>query len=691
MRIPYNWLKEWVCPLAPPEELAERLTMAGLEVEAVEKVGEELVLVGKITPNRGDWLSIRGVAMEVAAIYGSPMVPHDTSPPQEGNRRTKELVQVAIEEDELCPRYSARIIEGVEVGESPPWVRNRLLCAGIRPVNNLVDATNYVLMELGQPLHAFDLDRLADATIIVRRGREGETLTTIDGRERSVSREDLVIADARGAVALAGVMGGLETEVGLGTRRILLESAHFAPFAVRRTAKAQGMQTEASYRFERWVDPAGTVEALNVVSRLIVEVAGGQVSEGTIDVCPRAIGPTKVLFRPQRVNALLGTRMKMEQMVGILRALGFSVEGEGQLTVSVPTSRNDISREEDLVEELARLLGYDRIPSAVPTGPGIVFRKSEELDVAEEARQVLMRCGLREVITFSLTRPAGEMQGIPNGELVRLSNPLVEEFSGLRASLLPSLLEVAVRNFERGARHVNVFEVGKAYEQLANGSCSERWLAGVLLSGASESGTPGDASADFYGTKGIVEVVLREFRAPQVVLERGREPFYATGRSAAAVSGGETLAHWGQVEEGLLKRFDLSQAVFYAEVDLERLAGARSGGEKAEGRGWMQYSPIPRYPAVRRDLAVEIPEQMTFAQLERLVRGKSDELLVEVSVFDVYRGQQVPDGKKSVAIRLDFRASDRTLNDQEVTSRIESIIAWLERQAGVVVRRAPGA
>jgi len=690
MRIPYSWLKEWVRPLAPAEELAERLTMAGLEIEAVEMVGEETVLIGKVTPNRGDWLSIRGVAREVAAIFDAELVVPDISPPAEGDWRAEELAQVVIEDEERCPRYSARIMEGVKVGESPEWLRERLWLAGIRPINNVVDATNYVLMELGQPLHAFDLDTLAEGRIVVRGGRAGEMLTTIDGRERSVSGEDLVIADGKRAVALAGVMGGIETEVSERTRRVLLESAHFAPFAVRRTARKQGMSTEASYRFERWVDPSGTVEALDRVSGLIVESAGGEVGRGVIDVYPKPVQPAEVILRPKRANALLGVEIGRKDTVRILRGLGFGVEGRAQLKVTIPTFRNDISREEDLVEEVARLYGYERIPSAVPAGAGGLARRSEDLVMVEKAREVLSSCGLTEVVTFSLTGPEAGMGRESRGELIRLNNPLVEEFSVLRRSLLPSLLEVAGRNLGRGLRELNVFEVGKRHEQSADGRCLERWLAGMLVSGGRGREGVRDVGVDFYRMKGIVEAALEEFGIGGVEVRRAEEGFYAAGRSGAVAREGVTLAHWGEVEEGLLKRFDITQPTFYGEIDLEGVGRAWMGEGEGGGRRRAEYAPIPRYPPVRRDLAVEIPEEMTYGELEGLAKENSDELLVEINVFDVYRGEQIPKGKKSLAIRLAFQACDRTLTDEEVTERLERIARGIEEGGGISVRRAPG-
>jgi phenylalanyl-tRNA synthetase beta chain len=369
-------------------------------------------------------------------------------------------------------------------------------------------------------------------------------------------------------------------------------------------------------------------------------------------------------------------------MVAIFRGLGFEVEGEKQLTVTVPTFRNDISREEDLVEEVARLYGYDRIPSAVPKGTGMMARQSEELRVAAKARDVLTRCGLTEVVTFSLTRPEAEAETAGNKELVRLSNPLVEEFSGLRGSLLPSLLGVAARNFERGTRETSVFEVGKTYEQKADGSCSERWLAGVLISG--EGGGQSEDGAEFYRAKAIVEAAAKEFGASPVVVESANRDFYAGGRSGALVREGQVVAEWGQVKQSVAQGFDLP-AAFYAEIDLERL-----GQVWGEDGTRIEYAPIPRYPAARRDLAAEIPEEMTFGELEALVRRNSDELLVEVNVFDVYRGRQIPEGKKSLAVRLGFQASDRTLTDEEVTGRLESIISGLESRGGIRVRKAAG-
>ncbi|RKY00673.1 phenylalanine--tRNA ligase subunit beta, partial [Candidatus Poribacteria bacterium] len=566
-----------------------------------------VVLDLDLTPNRPDCLGVYGVAREISAITGNQLKPLKISF-EEGETPVEEMTSVTIEAPDLCPRYTARVILGVKVGPSPYWMKRRLEAVGLRPINNVVDVTNYVLMELGHPLHAFDYDKLAEGRIIVRRARDGERIVTLDGVERELRGDMLVIADPEKAVAIAGIIGGEETEVTEGTVNVLLESAYFNPISIRRTSKALGLTTEASYRFERGADVEGAALASARAAQLIQMLAGGTICKGMFDAYPEKIERARIRFRPERCNFLLGTEIEPSEMEGIFRRLGFGVEHnpDGTMTVDVPTFRPDVTREVDLIEEVARIYGYDRIPASLPKGevpePEINLRER----LREIARDVMTGAGLSEAINFSFYNPKWfDMLGLgeddPRRRTIKLRNPLSEEQSVMRTTLVPSLIENVARNVRHQTRDVKLFELARTFwvnPDDPQGLPIEREMLGGVLSGSVSTGVWCDRERepDFFDVKGIVEELLERFGITDFRFIRSNEPFLHPGRSADLIRAGRKLGFLGEVHPDVLERWEIPQRVYLFELDFDVLVEA-ANLDRA-------FKPIPQYPKIRRDIAV---------------------------------------------------------------------------------------
>ena len=671
MKISTDWLGEYV---ALPENLDDALLMAGLGVESRE--GENLEL--EITSNRGDWLSALGIAREIGALTGARARPPyielvESGAPIEGR------LSVEIENPADCARYVARLIEGVEVGPSPDWMQNRLIACGVRPINNVVDVSNYVMLELGQPLHCFDFDRISGAQISVRRARQGEKLTTLDEIERELSPEMLAICDENGPVAIAGVMGGANSEVTDATRNVLIESAYFAPQRVRRNAYLLGMATEASRRFERHVDPNGCRRAADRAAQLLCEIAGGTVASGAIDRYPAPMLEPSVSMRTARANAVLGLKIAPAKQREFLERLGFKVsESEGVLSALIPTWRRDIEREIDLIEEVARLYGYERVPVTLHQGGTAGAGRPLSSRLRDRARSACLRCGLTEITTYSLSNEKShEMAGVSASNAVKLRNPLSEDYTLLRTSLIPSMLDVLRRN--RG-RRMRAFEIGKIYfAGGADGLADEKRVLGLALSDApARAGWQKiEAPVDFYALKAIVENVLREFGAPAPMLTPLRDPTLHPGRAASLSIGGEEVGLLGEVHPLVAAAWDLPGRAYIARIDFDALVRHVSLVRK--------YQPFSKFPGVERDLALLVPAHIPAANLTEAARRAGGQLLQSVHVFDIYDGVGIPDGFKSVAISMLFRAAERTLVESEIEELIAKIIVE-EKRLGAEVR-----
>jgi len=662
MLVPVEWLREYVSFDLTPEALADRLTMVGLEVEEIVETDGQKVFSTYVTPNRPDLLSIVGVAREVSASLAVPFKPPKPEV-HEGDVQARDLVKIDIESPLNCPRYSARVVKDTKVVESPGWMQKHLIAAGLRPINSVVDATNYVLLELGQPLHAFDCDLVADHHIIVRQARPGERITTIDGEERELSPDMLVIADPKRAVAVAGIMGGLDTEVGFQTRNVLLESAHFNRLSIRRTARSLQMSTEASYRFERGVDPALTIYALDRVAELIAATGGGSIAQGVVDAYPMKIEPVTVTIRPERASMVLGVEVTADEVEDYLTRLGMKVERGGSLRVTVPTSRPDIQREEDLIEEVGRLYGYDRIPAKLPAGETMQGRDSPEGRFAARISEILISAGLQEVVTGSLSPPVEERQ-------VAIRNPLSDDLSRLRKYLVLDLLSIVSYNSSRGIRDIGVFEIGRVFEPQDDDSMLiEKLSVGAAITGSMWGQTwnmdRSSLDVDFSLCKGIVENLLGRLGVREVLFRPVQTAMFHSTRAAVIEAGGVQLGQMGEISPELACQHDLPGRAYAFEIDFHQLMD-RSGGAGT-------YVPLSRYPAVTRDLAVVVADEVPYRRVEELLAKGAGELLEGLALFDVYKGPPLLPGQKSLAFTIVFRSHERTLRDEEIDDRLNGI------------------
>jgi phenylalanyl-tRNA synthetase beta chain len=666
----------------------------------------EPVLELEVTPNRPDCLGVHGVAREVHAITAAPLAPDPWAEDAaaEGEGEAGDYASVAVAVPELCPRFTARVFTDVEIGPSPAWLQARLTAAGQRPIFNVVDITNYVMLLTAQPLHAFDLDRVPDGALTVRTAAEGETMTTLDGVERTLDAETVLVCDRDGPSGIAGIMGGQVSEVSERTTRVLLEVANWNGTNILRTSRLLGLRSEASSRFEKQLHPALCLRAQRIASRLMVELCGAKLVPGTIDVAAEPPVPHSIPLRAERVAGVLGMSIAQSDQAAYLERLGFGVEVDGDdLVVEVPPDRHyDVTREADLIEEVARVHGLDEhLPSTLPAVAGQAGGLSRAQRLRRRAEDAMRDLGFDEVVGWSLTDP-GETERLripadePRRTGVAISNPLSEEQSTMRTTVLGSLLDVAQRNLARGADRVALFESGRVY--LPSAMSGEGTLAGgfagkrpvpfaephriaCLASGplTPKSWRDGGEAADFFALKGVLEGLCERLGAA-LSCEASSEPFLHPGRSATVAvgppQGGTGLrAGWiGELHPLVCRAWDLGAAACF-EVDLAHLASAATAGEEA-------FEDVTTYPAVRQDLAVVVPEELSAAQLRDAVLAGGGQLLRSAEVFDLYAGEQVGEGRKSVALRLEFRAADRTLTDEEVAARREEIAAKLDEIGG---------
>jgi phenylalanyl-tRNA synthetase beta chain len=640
----------------------------------------DTVLEVEVSPNRGDWLSVFGVAREVAALTGARLR-HPRPRPREAGRPAAQEASVRLEAPDLCPRYSARLVRGVGIGPSPLWLRLRLRRAGMRAINAVVDATNHVMLERGQPLHAFDLERLAERRIVVRRARPGERLVTLDGVERRLVDDDLVIADARAAVALAGVIGGKDSEVTDATRALLLESAWFAPSTIRRTARRTGIASQAAYRFERRVDPAMVREALDAAATHIARLAGGRVAPGVVEDDDGTLGreAPAIRIRTRRTAALLGASCPRGEIARRLRALGARCRPNGDgLLVVPPSHRGDLRLEVDLIEEVARVGGYDTLPTTLPDAPLTAGDIGESRRLARRVRELLVAEGLTEMVTLSFTDAATNRRfpGFVGRALAPLvvKNPLSSETGELRRSPLAGLVRALRTNLDLGAAFIGGFELGKGYGTDAEGRRQEPRAIAVVLAGtwppcgAERSGPP----TSLFDLKGVATNLLgglglgEERVRWRPLAETG---FLHPGKAASIEVSGEPIGCLGALHPEVAQACDLSGEVWLAELDFERVAHylARRVAVKA----------VPRFPAVTRDLAVVVEEPFRAGDIIEEVRGLGNPQIESVRLFDCYRGAPVPAGKKSLAYSIAYRATDRTLTDAEVNALHATVMARL--------------
>ncbi|MGQ9646799.1 MAG: phenylalanine--tRNA ligase subunit beta [Thermodesulfobacteriota bacterium] len=640
---------------------------------------KDVVLDISITPNRPDCLCVIGVAREIAALTGQKLkYPRFTL--SEGGEEIHSKTSVTVMDPDLCPRYVARLIEEVHIGPSPFWMSNRLEKVGVRSINNVVDVTNYVMMEYGQPLHAFDFDLLEEGRIVVRRAVQGEEFVTLDGVKRTLDKEMLMICDGVKPVAIAGVMGGLNSEIREDTKIVLLESAYFQPEGNRRTAKKLRLETEAAYRFGRGIDYGGCVVAANRAAQLIHELAGGKILTGVIDVYPARIQPKPIRLSVQKIRQVLGTAVQAPQVISYLKSLELDVEEEERnvLRVTPPSFRGDLEREIDLIEEVARLDGYEKIPITLPKGPPSSEVRNRNLLLEKKATDLLIHHGYHEVITYSFTSPTSwDLLGLPSGDPrrtpLRILNPLSEDLSVLRTSLIPGLLEVARYNLSRKNLNLKLFELKKVFlpkegEKLPT---EVKYLAGLAFGLDREPHwTSVPRSVDFYDVKGCMEDLLEVLRIKGVTFIRSEDiPYLHPGKSSKMLMGTEALGVIGEIHPQVLAHYDLPGRAYLFEVNFEQLVKGAEEGKR--------FRPLPKFPAVYRDLSLVVDEALEVGKVTETIWKLQGPFIDEVSVFDVYQGAPIPKGKKGISYRIRFQAADRTLTDEEVNRYHEKIIFQL--------------
>ena len=635
---------------------------------------DDHVVEFEITPNRPDCLSVIGLAREVAATYDAPLSLHQPVVKAEGQGSLVDLLDVETPASDLCPRYTARMVRNVKIAPSPKWLRERLRAMGVRPINNIVDITNYVMLEYGQPMHAFDYRYVKGGKIIVRRAQEGEELTTLDGKVHTLTANHLVIADEHRAVGLAGIMGGENSEIVADTADVVFESACFDGTCIRKGALALGMRTEASAKFEKGLDPMNTLPAVDRACELVELLGAGEVLPGTIDILNYVPHPRVLKLEPDRINGLLGTDIAADEMVRILKKLDFGVEGD---QVTVPSWRGDVIGMADLAEEVARFHGYNNIPTTLMRGQTTLGGFSEEEKLERQLGGMCRAMGYDEIITYSFISPTCYDKirwsaDDPRRASFKILNPLGEDTSIMRTTVLPSMLEILARNYNYRNKNVKLYEVGRIYLPGGNDGLA---VENKVLS----MGAYGD-DMDFFALKGAVEAILKDLRAEGVHFEAPcvPNPSYHPGRCADVYAGGRRIGVFGQVHPLVAQNYGVDVQFYCAELDLEQLQCAKGPDP--------EYVPLPKFPAVTRDIAVVCGEAITVGALEDCIRKGAKGLLKDVTLFDIYRGKGVPEGKKSVAFSLVLRADDRSLTAEEADSDVKSILETLEKDLDAVLR-----
>ncbi len=682
MNISYNWLKELVEIPITPKELAEKLTMVGFAVDAVEPHGDDFILEIDLTSNRPDGLCHLGIAREAALVCGTSLKPF-TLELKERHEAIDTLASIEILCPDLCPRYVARIVQGVRVGASPAWLVKKLEAVGQRSVNNIADISNYVMFELGQPNHAFDLNTLHDRKIIVRRATPGEKLQTLDGVERQLTSDMCIIADSDRAVAIGGVMGGEETEISEQTTEVLIESAYFNPASIRATAKALGMATEASYRYERGMDYDSQVRVADRVAQLVSEIAGGEIVKGVIDVYPQPIEREPVRLREPRIERLTGLSISLETAEEILTSLKFAVEplaDKRELLAVAPSFRIDISREEDLVEEVARHFGYEKIATTLPDSVE-AGRYLESEERRRRARNTLIDAGFNEAISFSFVNGESDRWFRVDGETTpKLSNPIDVSEDEMRASLMTGLLQALQRNFFHGRRDVKLFELGRVFKSASSGvRPDEREVLGVVMSGALVAEAWRDQrQIDFYDLKGVIESVMGSLHISGFTIERASVEYLHPGQAAELNKDGMVVARFGRLHPQVAALYKFRQPVYVGEIEFGKLIEFAADD--------VRYKPLPKFPSISRDLSALLPDTVSWGEIETAIEALGIREIISIAVFDMYKGKEMQAGTRSLAFRVVYRSDERTLTDDEVTALHQRIRDLMEQRFNAQLR-----
>lgn len=708
MKVSYNWLKEYIPINIKPKEAADRLTMSGLEVKSIEQKGGDYIFEVEITSNRPDWLSVYGIARELQAITGlrlkavQPILP-----------RASGILKpiITIEDKKSCLKYVGRIIDGIHAGLSPRWLIERIESAGMRPVNDVVDITNFCLMELGQPLHAFDYDKIVsqlagspvsrlsvEPCIVVRRARKDEEITTIDGIRRKLDESILVIAadiaEQTGKlanrltgkpIAIAGIMGGAASEVTFSTKRILLESAYFDPPTIRAAAKKLGLSTESSYRFERGVDIGAVLPASNRAAGLIYDLTKAKNISKVVEAGAKNPKEKKITLRVKNVNRILGTAVTPPRCASILKGLGLKIrlKGKDTLEVFIPSFRQDIKGEVDLIEEISRIYGYDKIPETLTSIPVWSSGGGNNPVAAFEAavKETLCGMGLNEVITYSLIEsndPVNRISGIEDDKILRVQNPLSLESEVMRSSILSGLMNVLRRNAHRKMTDIRVFETGKSYFYGEGGVPSEKDMLSMVFCGMKIRDWQNKQAVCVFDLKGVIEALFDKFGIQGYEFKAASSVLFAPGESAVIIIDGKSAGICGRLSKELLESYDIRIPVFAGELEMDALRACVKPEQK--------FSEIPRFPAITRDISLVVEDRISNAEIVSLIRDVCGEYATSIKPFDLYRGEQIPAGSKSILYCVEYRASDKTLTDEEVNVFDIKVREELKRRFNATIR-----
>ncbi|MGA8441992.1 MAG: phenylalanine--tRNA ligase subunit beta [Candidatus Sulfotelmatobacter sp.] len=689
MKLSSQWIRDFVELTVDDRRLAEDLTAAGIAVEGITGAGVDTVFEMEIGTNRPDAMNHYGVAREAAAIYDLPLKQLSAFSSQPSAATGEDAAfPIRVKEPQLCPRFSARVIRGTRIKASPEKISHRLQLLDQRPISNAVDATNYVLWEMGKPTHVFDMDLLEGGRLIVRKAKNGEKLKTLDGVERTLTAEDLVVADAKRAVGLAGVMGGFDTMITDKTRNILIESAWWDPVTVRKSSRRHGIHTDASHRFERGADFESTILSCDLVAALILESGGGELVGDVVDVVSIKLDQAPVVLRISEVQRILGGNLTGGQIFRILKKLGFGLIPEGQedakLRVEIPSWRLDVEREIDVIEEIARLHGYDKFENTLPAYSGAVV-EAPHAAIDAKFRERSLALGYDEAVSLTFVSHA-DAETFSSAKVLELENPLSEESSVMRTSMAPGMLDMLAWNLNRDSESVRIFEMGRVYE-MRGGERVEpaRACLGTTTAAVNSSlpaggvldvskGEQAAAAEAFRSMKGDVENLLEPFAYRDLSFDRETAGYFHPGRSARALMGGEVVAQFGQIAEEVKSQRKLRQHVFLAEIDLEVL--------HARGLRTVKYAPLAKYPAVERDFSFVFGDEVEFEAMRRAVRGLRLAALREFKPVEIFRGGSIAAGKYSILLRAKLQSDEGTLRDEQIAQWAGQIVEALQGLGG---------
>jgi phenylalanyl-tRNA synthetase beta chain len=643
-------------------------------------LSSDTVLEINVTPNRPDCLSHLGIAREIGVITGEPLNKPDDEV-KETDSSVNDWVKIEIADPVACPRYSVRIIRDVKVGPSPQWLKERIEAVGLRSINNVVDITNYVMYETGQPLHAFDYDLVQGRKIVVRKADKKEKFTTLNSEEHTLCSDDLLICDTNRGIALAGIMGGLNSEVSEKTQHILLESANFDSMTIRKTAKRLGLNSDASQRFERGADPNITVYAANRAAKLLAEIAGGQVAKGVGDVYPKKIVPENIILSLKKLKAILGIEVPKAKVFSILQGLELRVKNGDPIRVEVPTFRPDLKKEIDLVEEIIRHYGYDKIESKLSSNVPLDFQVNAKQDFSEQLKNVLTGFGFYETLGNSLVSEKHVSVFTPDRKPVVVENPLSPETACMRTMLIPSLLDAVQWNKNRAQQNLRLFEIGQVF-WAKKGSLPDEplFIAGVLsgMARAKPFWNEKTAYFNFFHLKGVLTTMFEHLHLDGIQFKSETHVGFQPETSISIYSGNQKIGLAGEIDLSLVKKWDIRDSVFGFEISADTLLSLADQTRK--------YHPIPRFPSINRDLSIVVDEAITASEIEKTIVANAGEMLTELELFDFYQGKQIPDGKKSLSFSMTFQSPVRTLQEEDVDPVMASILKNLENGLGASLR-----